>query len=98
MLKVKLVLLTLFSFLIPFITFAQETAEKVELTIDQKIDAVFKPFADAVSSVIFYTINLWGNPVPLGIIILIAGAIFFTVYFKFANFTLIGTAVKVVKG
>ncbi len=98
MLKSKSILLTLFSFLIPFITFAQETAEKVELTIDQKIDAAFKPFADAVSSVIFYSINFGEHSVPLVIIILIAGAIFFTIYFKFANFTLIGTAVNVVRG
>tara|TARA_B100000809_G_scaffold263661_1_gene317464 strand:- start:12 stop:1619 length:1608 start_codon:yes stop_codon:yes gene_type:complete len=98
MLKVKSILLTLFSFFIPFITFAQETAETVELSIDQKIDAWFKPFSDAVSSVIFYSLNLGPYSVPMVIIILIAGAIFFTVYFKFANFTLIGTAVKVVKG
>jgi len=98
MFKVKSILLTVFSFFIPFITFAQEAAEKVELDFDQKIDAAFKPIADAVSSVIFYAINFGGHSVPLVIIILIAGAIFFTVYFKFANFTLIGTAVKVVKG
>ena len=98
MLKVKLVLLTLFSFLIPLITFAQETAEAIELTIDQKIDAWFKPFSDAVSSVIFYSLNFGEYSVPIVIIILIAGAIFFTIYFKFANFTLIGTAIKVVKG
>ncbi len=35
---------------------------------------------------------------PLVIIILILGALFFTFYFKFANFTLVGKAVKVVKG
>jgi AGCS family alanine or glycine:cation symporter len=93
--KLKSILLTTFSFLIPFFTFAQET---VELTIDQKIDAWFKPFSDAVSSVIFYSINFGEYSVPIVIIILIAGAIFFTIYFKFANFTLIGTAVKVVKG
>lgn len=98
MLKVKSILLTIFSFFIPFITFAQETVETAELTLDQKIDAGFKPFSDAVSSVIFYSLNFGQYSVPLVIIILIAGAIFFTVYFKFANFTLIGTAVKVLKG
>ena len=98
MFKVKSILLTIFSFFIPFITFAQEVVEKVELTIDQKIDAAFKPVADAVSNVIFYGINFGGHSVPLVIIILIAGAIFFTIYFKFVNFRLIGTAIKVVKG
>lgn len=36
--------------------------------------------------------------VPLVLIILILGALFFTIFFKFANFTLIRTAVKIVKG
>ncbi|NQY30808.1 MAG: alanine:cation symporter family protein, partial [Flavobacteriaceae bacterium] len=36
--------------------------------------------------------------VPFVLIILVLGAIFFTVYFKFSNFTLIGTAIKVVRG
>jgi AGCS family alanine or glycine:cation symporter len=98
MFKIKSILLILFSFFIPFISFAQETAEKIELDFDQKIDAWFKPFSDAVSSVIFYSINFGPYSVPLVIIILIVGAIFFTIYFKFSNFTLIGTAIRVVKG
>jgi AGCS family alanine or glycine:cation symporter len=98
MFKTKSILLTIFSFLIPFFTFAQETAEKVELTIDQKIDAFFRPIADAVGSVIFYSVSFGEYSVPIVLIILIGGALFFTIYFKFANFTLLRTAVKVVKG
>lgn len=98
MFKSKSIFLTLFSVLIPFITFAQDAAEKAELTFDEKIDAWFKPFSDAVSDTVFYALNFGEFSVPIVIIILIAGAIFFTIYFKFSNFTLIGTAVKVVKG
>ena len=98
MFKTKSVLLTLFSFLIPFLTFAQETAEAVELTIDQKIDAAFRPIADFVGGIIFYSINIGESTVPIVLFVLIGGALFFTIYFKFANFTLIKTAVKVVKG
>ena len=36
--------------------------------------------------------------IPLVLIVLIGGALFFTLFFKFANFTLIKTAVKIVKG
>jgi len=96
--KIKSLLLTLFSFLIPFITFAQEATEKIELTIDQKIDAFFRPVADWVGHIIFYPLTIGDYSVPFVLIILISGAIFFTIYFKFANFTLIRTAVKVVKG
>lgn len=98
MFKVKSILFTIFSFFIPFITFAQETVENVELTIDQKIDVFFRPIADFVGGIIFYSISFGDHAVPLVLIVLILGALFFTFYFKFANFTLIGTAIKVVKG
>jgi AGCS family alanine or glycine:cation symporter len=81
----------------PFLIFAQDSAKKA-LTIDEKIDAFFRPIADAVGSVVFYTISFGDKSVPLVLIVLILGALFFTFYFKFANFTLIKTAVKVVKG
>jgi AGCS family alanine or glycine:cation symporter len=92
--KKLLALVLLFS---PILTFAQDTAVK-NLTIDQKIDNFFKPIADWVGGIIFYPISFGEHQVPLVLIILVLGALFFTIYFKFANFTMIGTAVKVVKG
>ena len=89
--------LSLLLTILPFLTFAQETTEKA-LTIDQKIDAFFRPIADAVGSVVFYSVSFGEKSVPIVLIVLILGALFFTIYFKFANFTLIGTAIKVVKG
>lgn len=85
-------LLGLIATILPFFNFAQEQ------TIDQKIDSFFRPIADAVGSVIFYPISIGGHSVPMVLIILIGGALFFTLYFKFANFTLIGKAIKVVRG
>jgi AGCS family alanine or glycine:cation symporter len=92
--KKLLSLVLLFS---PILTFAQDVAVK-NLTIDQKIDNFFKPIADTVGGIIFYPISFGGHQVPLVLIVLVLGALFFTIYFKFLNFTLIGTAVKVVKG
>jgi len=89
--------LSLLLTILPFLTFAQDATEKA-LTIDQEIDAFFKPIADSVGGVIFYPIPFGEHSVPFVLIILVLGAIFFTIYFKFANFTLIGTAIKVVKG
>jgi len=89
--------LSLLLTILPFLTFAQDATEK-PLTIDQEIDAFFKPIADSVGGVIFYPIPFGEHSVPFVLIILVLGAIFFTIYFKFANFTLIGTAIKVVKG
>ena len=51
-----------------------------------------------MGSIIFYSISFGEYSVPLVLIILILGALYFTFYFKFANFTLLGTAIKVVKG
>ncbi len=77
---------------IPMLTFAQEA------TMDEKIEAKFKPFADAVSSVVFYPISIVGIEVPIVIIILLLGALFFTLYFKFANITLLGVALQATRG
>jgi AGCS family alanine or glycine:cation symporter len=93
----KKAFLSLLFTILPFLTFAQDASEEA-LTIDQKIDTFFRPIADFVGSIVFYSLSFGGHSVPLVLIILILGAIFFTVYFKFANFTLIGTAIKVVKG
>lgn len=97
MLKIKSILLALFSFFIPFISFAQEATEKA-LTIDEKIDTAFRPIADWIGSKIFYPIQIGESSVPIVLFVLIGGALFFTFYFKFANFTLIKTAIRVVKG
>ncbi len=75
-----------------FLTFAQEQ------TIDEKIEAGFKPFADAVSFIVFYPISIVGIEVPIVIIVLLLGALFFTLYFKFANITLLGVAIRATKG
>ena len=87
----KKYLLSLFTFLIPFLTFAQETAEK---GIDQQIDEAFKPFSDAVSSVVFYPI--FGAPFVL--VLLVGSALFFTLYFGFPNIRYFFTSINIVRG
>ncbi len=95
--KIKFIVLSLISVLTPLLSFAQETVNE-NLTIDQKIDAAFRPIADFIGGIIFYALPLGEYSVPLVLIVLIGGALFFTIYFKFSNFTLIKTAVKIVKG
>lgn len=96
MLKIKTLLLTVFSGLMPILSFAQNQGE--EMSLDQKIDSFFRPIADAVGAVIFFPITFGGYSVPIVLIVLIGGALYFTIYFKFANFTLLKTAIKIVKG
>ncbi len=88
----KKYLLSLLALIIPIISIAQETQE---IGIDQKIDAAFKPFSDAVSSVIFFEVYAGA---PFVIILLVCSAIFFTLYFGFPNIRYFGKAINTVRG
>ena len=88
----KKFLLSIFTFIIPFLTIAQEAAEK---GIDQRIDEGFKPFSDVVSNIIFFEVY---NGVPFVLILLVGSAAFFTIYFGFVNIRHFRTAINVVRG
>lgn len=84
-------ILGVMAILLPFIHFSQEG-------IDQKIDKVFRPIADVVGYYIFYPIEIVGVSVPIVLIILLGGALFFTLYLRFPNIRLFGTAIQIVRG
>ena len=88
----KKYLLAIFTLILPIITFAQEVAEK---GLDQRIDEGFKPFSDRVSKIIFFEIY---DGVPFVLILLVASALFFTIYFGFVNIRRFPTAINVVRG
>lgn len=85
-------LLGLLTVLTPFLNFASEK------TIEEKIDGAFRPVADFVGSYIFYPVTLAGVDVPIVLIILLLGALIFTLYFKFPNVRLFATAIRIVRG
>ena len=85
-------LLSILLLIVPFLIVAQEN------TIDEKIEAKFKPFATAVSDFVFYPISIVGISVPIVLIVLLLGALFFTLYFNFANIRLMGVAIRAAKG
>lgn len=67
--------------------------------IDQKIDAFFKPFADALSAIIFYAIPVMpGVDAKLVLILLGGAAIFFTFYLGFINIRYFGHAIAIARG
>lgn len=89
----KKYLLSLITFLIPIITFAQET------TASDQIDVAFKNYTGWFVDLIFYEIPFSDSfQIPWVLIVLIGGAVYFTLYFKFINFTGFGTALRVVRG
>lgn len=85
-------LLSLVTFLIPMLNFAQETSEK---GLDQQIDEAFKPFSDLISSIVFFEIF---EGAPFVIILLVGSALFFSLYFGFPNFRYFLTSINIVRG
>ncbi len=94
----KSLLLLLLSWITPLVTFAQETVEK---GWDERINDAFKPVSDAVASIIFYPIRLGdsaASDMPIVIIVLLTGAIIFTLYFRFIQFRGFKVAIDTVRG
>ena len=57
-----------------------------------------EPLTNAIMKVIFFQVSFAGVTVPFVLIWLLAGAIFFTFYFKFINIRGFGHALDVVRG
>ena len=75
--------------LAPILMFGQES-----MGLDQRIDAAFQPISTFFSEVIFFEIA--GTPFVL--ILLVASALFFTIYFGFVNIRRFPMAINVVRG
>lgn len=87
----------IFTSLILFISQIYLTAQ--EKGLDEKINDAFKPVSDFIVSIVFYEITLTeGVNVPIILIILILGAIYFTIYFKFVNVRDFLLSMKVTRG
>lgn len=83
--------LLLFIFvLIPSLSLAQG--------IDERINAAFMPVADWWDALVFTEVGYGELTAPLVLVILIGGALFFSVYFKFVNIREFFTAIRVVRG
>ncbi len=92
----KKYLLSLFTFLIPILTFAQEATEQ---GLDQKIDQVFGNATGWFVSFIFYQIDFGGGVKVFWVLFpLIIGATYFTIYFKGINLRGFWTSINIVRG
>lgn len=54
--------------------------------------------ADGLSSFVFYSINIFNVDIPLIVVWLLCAAVYFTVYFRFINFTGFKQALQLVRG
>ncbi|MEM1141250.1 MAG: alanine/glycine:cation symporter family protein [Pseudomonadota bacterium] len=67
-------------------------------SLDQQVESVVRPLANALASVVFYPINLFGQPFPLIVLWLAAAAVFFTLYMGFINIRGFAEALRHVRG
>ena len=86
-------LYALLALLLPIGVMAQES-----LTIDESINNFFQPITNAVFSVIFFPVPIFGQGVPFIVIWLVVGATFFTLYFGFINIRGFGHGFKLIRG
>jgi AGCS family alanine or glycine:cation symporter len=91
----KKYLLSIFTLILPLLTFAQEE----EVGLDQQIDAAFAPIADFFTNVIFFPIYQDDvYTIPFVLVLLVGSALFFTIYFGFPNIRYFWTAINTVRG
>ncbi len=78
---------------IPFINHAQQSRG-----LDEQINDAFMPFATWWEDFILSTVTIFGYGIPIVLILLLLGALFFTIYFGFVNIKHFPTAIQVVRG
>ncbi|MDZ3824573.1 MAG: alanine/glycine:cation symporter family protein [Pseudoxanthomonas sp.] len=82
---------------------AEVAAPAAVRSLDERIDAVVRPVADAISGAIFYAVRVGGTdaePVMFPLIVgwLILGALVFTFYFGFINVRGFGHGFRLIRG
>jgi len=87
----KILFLFLSLMTLPVLGFSQSGAEK---GLDEKIDAAFAPFSQLCQDIVFVEIA----GIPIVLILLVAGALFFTIAFGFVNIRHFTTSLRVVRG
>ncbi|WP_299525346.1 sodium:alanine symporter family protein [uncultured Lutibacter sp.] len=82
--------LSLLLLIVPYVLKAQEKG------IDEKINDWFEPITEVWEGIVFWEVPF--IEIPLVVVLLVLGALFFTIYFKFINIRRIFLAIGVVRG
>ncbi len=82
----------LVSFLLPFVALSQEKG------LDEQVNDAFMPFASWWEGFVLTSIPVGEYNIPIVLILLILGATFFTVYFKFPSISKFPLAINTVRG
>lgn len=90
----KILLFLVTAMMMPLWSFAQEAAR----TTDDRINEVFQPVTNAISNAIFYPVSFGSFSIPFVLIWLVVGALIFSFYMGFVQFTAFRHAIDVVRG
>ena len=69
-----------------------------EMGLDERINQAFTPFAKFTEFIVLYPIRVWDTDIPIIVMILSLGGLFFSIYFGFPAVRKFGLALKVVQG
>jgi len=73
-------------------------AQEEAVSMDQRINEAFKHYTEPIVNTVFWAFPINGVDVPLVLVILLVGALSFTLYFGFINIRHFGTSLNVVRG
>lgn len=90
----KKYLLSFLVLILPLITFAQE----IEKGLDERVNDAFMPIATWWEGFILSRVSIGDYNIPFVVLLLVSGATFFTIYFKFPSITKFRTAINTVRG
>ena len=87
-----------FTLLLPVFTKAKALEQQIK-GLDEQINEWFKPIADAWVNIVLYPIQFTDEiSIPFVLLLLVFGALFFTIRFSFVNITHFPTAINTVRG
>jgi AGCS family alanine or glycine:cation symporter len=77
---------------------AIDAPSTVAMGLDERINQAFTPFANTIEGIVLYSFPIAGTQIPLIVIILSLGGLFFSFYFGFPSIRKFGLALRVVQG
>lgn len=81
--------------IVPFLIYAEAAVKK---GLDEKVNDAFMPVATWWEDFVLTRISIGDYQIPFVVLLLVCGATFFTIYFKFPGITKFTTAIQTVRG
>ncbi|MEE3227013.1 MAG: alanine/glycine:cation symporter family protein [Bacteroidota bacterium] len=89
----KKIMFSICCLMFPIMTFAQEN-----MSVGESINAAFEKYTTPIVETIMYPVVIAGKELPIVILILLLGALFFTLYFKGVNLRYFKDSIKTAWG